>query len=322
MRGSMARGLALSLLLTRPVSRTSSYFGATLGVDEDLATLTRSQLRGRHENQPDIPPVAGLLPERKFGYAGHSAVELRNGADRVQTDFRVAAVTAEGQRLSITFDNAAPALRIKLTWEIRTGPVLVSQLTLENRSDHTLSVDRLASIALPIPARFERLISYSGRWAGEMRESEDAIEPHGFAACSVGGRQGFDSGNWLIFADAHSEAVLGAHLAWSGDFETFVDRDVDARATLLMGPRLDGGEITLAPGERFETPEGLVVIGGRSISARAIFPSTMLRSDDIARPRQLGCRGKFISTAGKRLSFEMDEAKVMALADRAAELGC
>ncbi|QLC22011.1 alpha-galactosidase [Parasphingopyxis sp. CP4] len=295
------------------------YIGAKLAAAEDLATLTRSQQRGRHENQPDIPPVAGLLPESKFGYAGHSAVELRNGADRVQTDFRVTAVRTEGQRLSVTFDNAAPALRINLSWEIRTGPVLVTQLALENRSGHTLAIDRLVSIALPIPARFERLISYSGRWAGEMRESEDAVGPHGFAARSVGGRQGFGGGNWLIFVDAHDAGVLGAHLAWSGDFETFVDRDADGRATLLMSPRLDAGEITLAPGERFETPEGLVALGDdRSRLAQSFHDYA--RSDVLPGRTEWGPR-KVHLNSWEALSFAMDEAKLMALADRAAELG-
>ena len=295
------------------------YCGPTLEADADVAALAKSQRYSRHENQPDIPPRAGLLPERKYGYAGHSAVALRLGADRVQTDFRVTALAAKGRRLTITYENAEPAVRVTLTWEIGSGDVLASHVALENLSDDILALDRLAAISIQIPVYFECLISFSGRWAGEMQESETAIGPHGFAARSVGGRQGFDGGNWLIFSDGESECVLGTHLAWSGDFETFVDRDADGRSTLIMAPRLDGGEITLAPGDRFETPAGLAVMA-QDRSQLAQYFHRYARAEILPDRANWGPR-KVHLNSWEALSFDMDEPKLMALADRAADLG-
>ena len=314
-------GKAISLVVARDDAGGADliYFGPTLGADADLGALAKAQRYSRHENQPDIAPRAGLLPERKFGYTGHSAIALRMGPDRVQTDFRVTALTAEGRRLTIAYENATPRLTVTLSLEIGSGDVLACNAVLENRSEDILAIDRLAAISLPIPVHFERFISNSGRWAGEMRESESTIGPHGFAARSVGGRPGFDGGNWLIFSDGQSERVIGTHLAWSGDFETFVDRDVDGRTTLIMAPRLDGGEIKLAPGDRFETPDGLVAMADDRSQLAQCF-HRYARSEILPDRANWGPR-KVHLNSWEALGFEMDEAKLMALANRAADLG-
>ncbi|NJS15782.1 MAG: hypothetical protein HC788_15880 [Sphingopyxis sp.] len=48
------------------------YCGTRLPDGEDLAALAQATARGRHESQPDMPPVPGLLPERKGGWGRHA----------------------------------------------------------------------------------------------------------------------------------------------------------------------------------------------------------------------------------------------------------
>ena len=113
--------------------------------------------------------------------------------------------------------------------------------------------------------------------------------------------------------------MIGAHLAWSGDHETLVDRDADGRATLIMAPRLDGGEITLAPGDRFETPNGLVAMAADRSELAQNF-HRYARSEILPDRSNWGPR-KVHLNSWEALGFAMDEPNLMALADRAADLG-
>ena len=43
------------------------YLGAVLPQGEDLAAIAHCAARGGHENQPDTPPVPGILPQAGHG---------------------------------------------------------------------------------------------------------------------------------------------------------------------------------------------------------------------------------------------------------------
>ncbi|MEO0590787.1 MAG: hypothetical protein AAFZ11_09535, partial [Pseudomonadota bacterium] len=71
------RTVTLVFALERGGAADCVYIGAALPAEEDLAALAASTRRGSHESQPDTPPVPGLFPERKDGWAGMPAIVLR-----------------------------------------------------------------------------------------------------------------------------------------------------------------------------------------------------------------------------------------------------
>ncbi|NNC72242.1 MAG: alpha-galactosidase [Sphingomonadaceae bacterium] len=314
-------GEAVSLVfaLTASAHVDLVYCGARLGEGEDLAALHASGRFGRHESQPDAPPVAGILPEAKAGYAGHGAIELRRGGRRVATDFRPVKCATAARRIDFTFEDDREGLRVEAVWAIGQGDVIRARMRLHNRGKNAVSVERLASLALPIPRRFSSSTQFAGRWAGEMREYVRAIAPHGVSHRSRGGKPGFDDANWLLLHDAVDGAVIGAHLAWSGDHETLVDRDADGRAVLLMGAGFDAGEIVLAPGESCESAEAVFALAlDRSALGRAFHAN--LRADVLPDRSDWGPR-KVHLNSWEALGFDIDETRLLALADGAADLG-
>jgi alpha-galactosidase len=70
-------GLTLVFAIARGGAADLAYCGPRLPDGEDLAALAVASARGRHESQPDVPPVPGLLPERKDGWSGTPALALR-----------------------------------------------------------------------------------------------------------------------------------------------------------------------------------------------------------------------------------------------------
>ncbi|NJS15783.1 MAG: hypothetical protein HC788_15885 [Sphingopyxis sp.] len=81
-------------------------------------------------------------------------------------------------------------LKIDQSWRVAAAGVVRVRQHLTNSGKATFVLTRLSSIAMPLPARFAEVFSYSGRWTGEMRETRRAIAPMG-CACDRHGKNRF-----------------------------------------------------------------------------------------------------------------------------------
>lgn len=316
-------GAALTLLfaLARGGSADVVYCGPRLPDAEDLSVLVAIIARAQHESQPDLPPCPGLLPERKAGWNGTPAAIMQREGARIQTDLQVRGWELCADGITIAFEDRLSEIEITASWRIGAGDVISANLGLINRGDTLLAVERLASLALPVPARFTELTSYSGRWAGEMQEHRRAIAPDGIARQSVIGKPGFDGGNWLLLHAG--DEVLGAHLAWSGDHDLRLEPDThgsgDGRVMLQLGAAWDPGEVTLAPGESFTTPTCMFACApNRSALAQAFHAH--LRAE-VLPDRVMWSARKVHLNSWEALGFDLSEARLITLAENAAALG-
>lgn len=316
-------GDALTLVFALNCGGTADllYLGAYLPATEDLAALAAACTRGRHESQSDNAPLPGMVPERKAGWNGTPALLLRREGRRVDTDLRFETRDIDDRRLMLVYSDAISGVRVHVVWRVGAGDVVTAQLTLINADDTGLGVERLAALTLSVPARFAELTCYSGRWAAEMQEHRRNIARDGLAQESAVGKPGFGGGNWLLLHAG--EEVLGAHLAWSGDYWIALEPDSqgagDGRTMLLMGAAWDPGEVLLAPSESVSTPLALFALAtGRSALAQAFH--SHLRAEVLPKRAQWGPR-KVHLNSWEALGFNLSEPALIALADDAASLG-
>ncbi|WP_285711451.1 alpha-galactosidase [Erythrobacter oryzae] len=302
------------------------YLGARLPEGEDLGTLAASGARGRHESQPDVPPVPGLLPEGKAGWSGTPAVRLSERREdscvQCATDFRLSAWEQYLTELTLTFVDDLLGVDIEHRWWIGASGMVCTEASITNGGGRKLVLDRFSALALPVPRRFTHLTSFTGRWAGEMREHTRPIAPEGFARTSVAGKPGFAGGNWLILEDPASGEVLGAHLAWSGDHDTRIDPDMvgsaDGRAVLQMGASWDGGEVDLEHDVSYRTPVAMFALAPDRSTLAQVFHAharAILPHRDAWAPRKVHLN------SWEALGFNLSEEGLMRLADDAAALG-
>jgi len=293
------------------------HAGARLPDAEDGEALIQACRRGRHESQPDVPVPPTLLPQAGAGYLGSPAVELmRDGALLPSAFVLTQAVQAPGE-VRFVFDDPVIGAQITLDWRVGPTGVAICTAGLVNSGAAPLTILALASLALPLPDWARTLINYSGRWAGEMQAERIPLPMGTITSDSRGGRPGFGGGNWVWLegpgVTEKAGAVLAAHLAWSGDHVTRIERNADGDAILLMGVRLEPGEIVLKPGERYDAPAALFRIGmqGRASASQAFHAQL---------PPSAGPR-KVHLNSWEALAFDMDLPRLKALASDAAAIG-
>jgi alpha-galactosidase len=291
--------------------------GSRLPDHEDGAALIQARRRGRHESQPDRPVPPSLLPQNGSGYLGAPAVELMRTGRMLPTSLAVTAADRSDDGVTFSFVDETAGAEVALNWRIAPSGLVVSKIGLTNSGSEPLIVLRLASLTLPLPDWARTLLRYSGRWASEMQAEQVAIPTGAIDMDSRGGRSGFGGGQWVwLEGEGATEAAgraLGAHLAWSGDHVTQIERNADGEAVLSMSARLDPGEIELQPGETFDAPEALfrVTDQGRAAASQA-FHAHLAPS---AGPRKVHLN------SWEALAFDMDVSRLKSLADDAAALG-
>ncbi|HEV2568637.1 alpha-galactosidase [Sphingomonas sp.] len=293
------------------------YAGPSLPGHEDGDALIQARRRGHHESQPDRPVAPSLLPQAGTGYLGKPSVALMRGERLTVAGLSLLRVHRDQYGATFTFADAAAGVDVVLTWRIAASGLTVSSARLTNLGQEPLVVLGLASLTLPLPDWARTLVRYSGRWAGEMQAERLALPAGAVEMASRGGRPGFGGGQWvwLESTGATEEAgrVVAAHLAWSGDHETRIERDAEGEAVLSMAARLEPGEVVLQPGESFATPDALFRITdkGRAAASQAFHAQL---------PPSPGPR-KVHLNSWEALGFDMDVPRLTALADDAAALG-
>ncbi|MFN4020226.1 MAG: alpha-galactosidase [Erythrobacter sp.] len=319
--------LTLVFALEQGGAADLAYAGPRLPAGEDLAMLAGASARGRHENQPDVPPVPGLLPERKAGWGGTPALRLIDCANplagEVATDFRVHQWDASTRAIWIAWQDEPLGIAINLWWRIRSGDVVRVTCDAVNRGKNSFRLVDQPALALPLPRRFTGATTYAGRWAGEMQETRHPIAPNGISRNSAGGKPGFGGGNWLLLDDPATGEVLGAHLAWSGDCSTRIDCDTqgqgDGRAVLQMA--LGGGAagVSLNAGTDLDGAEAAFALAPtRDAVAQAFHAyarAEVLPARAAWSPRKVHCN------SWEALGFNLSQDALIALAEDAASLG-
>ncbi|WP_172449714.1 alpha-galactosidase [Porphyrobacter sp. HT-58-2] len=322
-------GKALTLVFALEIGGAADciYLGALLPEGEDLAALAAARARGRHESQPDVPPVPGLLPERKAGWSGTPAVRLVDHAQpqagEVASDFRVSKWDVSERELWIAWHETTLGLYVDMWWRIRSGDVVTVRCDISNHGPRDFTLADHPALVLPIPARFTAMTTYAGRWAGEMRETPRAITPDGYASRSGVGKPGFGGGNWLLLDDPTTGEVLGAHLAWSGDYATQIECDTqgqgDGRAILQMAISGGAAGVTLLASTDLVGAEAVFALAPtRSALAQAFH--AYLRAEILPARAHWGPR-KVHLNSWEALGFDLSEPALIALAEDGATLG-
>ena len=206
-----------------------------------------------HFDQP-----LSLFPTLGLGWFGQTALLAhRAGEDWAQaiTSCRIERERGDTVRFMMRDEVA----RIEVAVIARLDPasdVLTLSTRLTNRGEALLDVQWLAAGGVPLPPDGQIVRSYGGRHNSEFVGIDDPLTRSLWRRENRRGLTSHDCFPGAVVSCADGNAY-GAQLGWSGNHAQSIEWIDDGRWHWQMGEWLAPGELRLAPGESFTTPEML-----------------------------------------------------------------
>ncbi|TFB99547.1 alpha-galactosidase [Cryobacterium adonitolivorans] len=297
---------------------------ATTAGLEQLVSASQPQIVS---NSIDNPVPLGVLPEQAAGWAGTPGIAgHRDGTHFTPllalTDASVGTspdIRFSDRRFVATLADVDAGLVVELVIELSDSGVLRSRATVTGTSAGVYTLDGL-QLALPVPMHAQEILDFTGR---HMRESSPQRHDFTFGTHVNEGRRGRTGhdASLLYAVGSHgfgfqSGEVWGVQVAWSGNHRTYAERMPNGRGVIGGGELLLPGEIRLNDGDSYTSPwlyasygSGLDDLSTRFhafVRSRVAYPTT---------PRPV------VLNTWEAVYFDQDLDTLLALADRAAEVG-
>ncbi|WP_148285473.1 alpha-galactosidase [Microbacterium sp. B24] len=297
------------------------HWGPDLGelAASDLADLARAAVPQRVSGGLDTTARLTLLPQQSGGWLTTPGLS----GDRAGADFstRLTLVDADVTPDAATFTlrGDAAALEVRIALAVGVSGLLHQRLRVTNLGAAPYRVDALTA-GFPLPPGAAELLSTTGHHLRERAPQRQPFTIGGFVRESRRGRPGADA-TLLLAAGApgfgfERGLVHGVHVAWSGDHRLLAERTPTGDAVLRAGELLQPGEVLLATGESYETPEAIGSWGdGLDELAARFHEELRAREAHPRRPRPVTLN------TWEAVYFRQDLDTLRALADRGARVG-
>ena len=299
-----------------------AYFGARLAnVSEPMI----EQL-DRHEAPASLPsePAITLSSTHGMGYLGHAGLAVRRGRQEWQLSPQL--VVSATSEFELQLISVCERLSIEITHCLRldeeTG-VLALTTALKNTHPATsLSVDQCL-VTLPIQDHLIDAVELTGRWGYELRQNRFQLPNSSLVRENRAGRTSHHLHPSLRLVSANttldSGDALDVQIAWSGNHTIRTEQLADGRRVMQAGELLEVGELELAPGESYTTPQCLLCFSDDGMTGltqqwhRYVRNTYNTSTSEQVRPVQLN--------TWEACYFGVNEATVIELIDEAADLG-
>ncbi len=317
--------VTLVMSCTQGVSPSVLYWGKRLADAVSVSELEQLTMRQGMHGVADVPLPLSLAMEPGLG---HPMLQCF-GAHREGSDwgslFVVSNVQRHGDKTTINCRDVQTrvALDYALDFDRDTGVIRISA-TVTNEGSRPLDLNEMPTACLPVPHDMTNIVGFTGRWTQEFGR-ERLPRPTGtYCRENRSGRTSHFSYPALLLtqADTNEQAgeVYGLHLAWSGNHRLRVDSLTDGRVVASMGALLFPGEVRLARGESYTSPEIVGAYSAHGFSAlsrkfHGHVREKLLRPETRAKPRPVHYN------TWEAVYFAHDAGRLKELATRAADIG-
>jgi len=318
-----AHGTALVLEHTRDGLPVVLHWGADLGAltDADLDALSTAVSTQSPPGTSDGAWQLCLLPQESDGWAGRPGILVTRDGSPVfprWTVIQFAATQSGSLRVTARDDVAGLAVTSSITMQF--GGVITVRHAVENTGSGLLAVDWLEA-TLPAPKAVDTVTDFAGRWTREKAPHTGPVPRGSHTRQTRRGRGGHDAPVLLIASvDAPADRrgdLWSVHLGWSGDVTYRTDRMPDSVTLLGAGELLRPGEITLAPGQRYQTPVAYFAWSGDGLDGLAARHHQCLR----ARPKHPATPRPLVLNTWEAVYFDHNPAFLIELAELSAGIG-
>jgi alpha-galactosidase len=303
------------------------YFGPN-GLVHDVAldSIPSLLVRDRRVNGMDHQVAhALLLPTGGMGFFGWPAIAgHRDGKDFI-IDPIGWQVTQTESALTLKGPDSVSGVTVTLQAEIVSTGALVMSNALRNDRAGSYTLDRCMAGSLLLDAEQGSITTFEGTWGAEFQMLREALGSALWIKESRRGRTSHDRFPGALFEERKSTdfggVVTGVHLAWSGNHCMAVERLDDGRRLMHAGELFEPGEIRLAEGESYHSPQMIVVRDWEGLDGVTSEFHEYVRSHVLSWPRKERPARPVILNTWEGTYFQHDVTNLKAQADAAKRLG-
>ena len=271
-----------------------------------------------------------------YGDYRESPLEISRDGAPLSTDFRYSGCevwkslpesslpVSRGQHvLAVYLEDKAADLRLTLLYGV-LPTAFTRRVILENRGKHEISVRKCMSACTELMGDLA-LHTFSGGWIAEMQHACMPVTlTRSCLESTTGGSSNRANPGFFLAEPEASEtsgAVYGFNLLYSGSHYLSVQKSLQGVTRVLQGISPANFSWTLAPGERFETPEAVMTyscdgFGGLSAQLHRYIHENLIPPYWQNRQRPI------VYNSWEGCMFDFTEAKLLRLGRTAKQLGC
>lgn len=229
------------------------------------------------------------------------------------------------QTLIIHLQDAPSGVEVSLLYGIfEASDVITRAVQVTNHGSRDVVLEKAASCSLDFAYGNYDTLTFYGRHAMERNVQ---VTPIGHGCYSVASLRGASSHFYNPFVILREEGTdedagnaWGIHLMYSGNFLAQAEKTGYDQTRFIMGLNDEEFSWLLEPGETFTAPECIMAFSGRGLSLLSNRLHRFIRDHVVRGPWQHKRRPILINN-WEATYFRFNEASLLAIAKRAAELG-
>nr|WP_202893678.1 alpha-galactosidase [Kribbella italica] len=324
-------GCSLLVLVDRTGLPRVRHWGADLGPQSAAGAAGLDVISDPHSRLPGEMPAGevAVITDPTTGWFGRAGLKGSRHGRSWSTSFRTTSVElnehpvtgfteAGAGTLGVEAVDEEAALTLHLVIELLESGLVRLRATLTN--DGTEFELGELSLNVPVPSQATEILDFGGRWGMERQAQRHEFTVGTHLREGRRGRTGLDAATVVHALEPGATfctgEAWGIHVAWSGNHRHFAEHDSAGVRLLGGGELLLPGELRLATGQCYTTP-WLYASYGVGLDAVAHRFHNYLRN----RPHHVSSDRPVTLNVWEAVYFDHDPDRLIALADRAAEVG-
>ncbi len=326
------------------------YFGAAIHDREDFSHLIEMTPRAMTACPYDQDPAFSLEHLRQeypvYGTSDfrHPAVEVmqQNGSSISEFVYESHTIASgkpnlpglpatyveddrEAMTLEVTLRDALTGVTALLRYTIFADYAAIARsVMIANQGEETVHLRRAMSLSLDLPDSDYEWLQLSGCWGRERHIVRRPLTPGLTAVDSLRGSSSHEQNPFVALlrpdAGERQGEVLGLSLIYSGNFQISAQVDAHQNTRLLCGINPFGFDWKLEPGERFQTPEAVLVYSQKGLNDMSqtfhqLYGRRLARGEWRDRPRPI------LINNWEATYFDFTEDRLIEIATRARDCG-
>ena len=222
-------------------------------------------------------------------------------------------------------DERDPQIEIQMTLRLTEEGIYSQRVSITNGLAEPILLLRAHSLTAQIQAASYHLTTFRGVWAGEHQLQEQSVlRGNTLSVHSSCGIKTAQEGTPAIIlalntpAQEESGTCLLAALCWSGNYSINFTHNAQGVGFMTLGHDFAQAPYTLAPGQRLELPEALLVLSNQGKGSASRRLHRYLRKNVIPHGESIR---RALLNSWEGIHFDHEEDKICRMIRSTAELG-